>query len=174
VSVKTLLLLYLNLTDAVDTDFVAAGGPNGYAYNVVRSEADDLLFKHARTSGAKAFDGIKVDSVEFAPFDVLCNVPVANPGRPVSAVWTRKEDGARGTLNFDYMIDASGRAGLISTKYLKNRHYNQGLKSIANWGYWKNTGTWGIGTRQEGAPFFEALEGKFSPNTSNYLRLKCR
>jgi hypothetical protein len=27
-----------------------------------------------------------------------------------------------GTTTFDYLVDASGRAGLISTKYLKNRH----------------------------------------------------
>ncbi|KAF2667281.1 non-heme halogenase [Microthyrium microscopicum] len=140
------------------TDFVAAGGSDGYAYNVVRSEADDILFKHARNEGAKVFDGVKVDDVQFAPFNAPRNVPVANAGRPVSASWTRKDNGTRGMLKFEYLIDASGRAGLISTKYLKNRHYNQGLKSVANWGYWKNAGTWGIDTHQEGAPFFEALE----------------
>jgi hypothetical protein len=140
----------------------------------VRSEADDILFKHAGTSGASVFDGVKVDDIEFVPFRAARrNAPVANPGQPVSAVWTRKEDGVRGTIKFDYLIDASGRAGLISTKYLKNRHYNQGLKSIANWGYWKNTGTWGSGTRQEGAPYFEALEGDFPLGSRRGLMLTC-
>jgi flavine halogenase len=159
VYVKSCFSQSKKLINVIDTDFIDAGGPNAYAYNVVRSEADHILFKHAEASGTKAFDGVKVDGVEFVPFEVPRGIPVANPGRPVSAVWTRKEDGVRGTVKFDYLIDASGRAGLISTKYLKNRHYNQGLKSIANWGYWKNTGTWGIGTRQEGAPYFEALKG---------------
>lgn len=161
------------LSDITDTDFVAAGGPDNYAYNVVRSEADDLLFKHARACGAKAFDGVKVDGIEFFPFEAPRYVPVANHGRPVSAVWTRKQDEMCGTVKFDYLIDASGRAGLISTKYLKNRHYNQGLKSIAKWGYWKNAGVWGAGTRQEGSPFFEALEGNFDSSLPIKMMLKC-
>jgi flavin-dependent dehydrogenase len=174
VYVKPCLLRFKKLTDVIDTDFIAAGGPDAYAYNVERSEADDLLFKHAKASGVKAFDGVKVDEIEFVPFEMPQGVPVANPGRPVSAVWTQKEDGVRGTVKFEYLIDASGRAGLISTKYLKNRHYNQGLKSIASWGYWKNAGTWGTGTRQEGSPYFEALEGLSPPCSHKELVLKRR
>ncbi|KAI1163376.1 FAD/NAD(P)-binding domain-containing protein [Nemania serpens] len=135
------------------TDFIAAGGPKGYAWNVVRSEADDLLFKHAETCGVKTFDETKVASIEFSP-------PCVNDqefGRPVSATWTRK-DGTSGTIALDYVVDASGRNGLISTKYLKNRTYNQGLKNIASWGYWKGGGVHGVGTRTEGAPYFEALK----------------
>lgn len=120
---------------------------------MVRSEADELLFKHAAECGAKTFDQTKVASIEFAP-----GAPDAeHPGRPVSATWTRK-DGTSGTISMDYIVDASGRAGVISTKYLKNRHYNQGLKNIANWGYWKGGGVHGVGTHKEGAPYFEALK----------------
>jgi hypothetical protein len=79
----------------------------------------------------------------------------------VSATWTRKEDGSTGTINFDYLIDASGRVGIMSTKYLKNRHFNQGLKNVASWGYWKNAGRYGVGTPQEGVPYFEALSGLY-------------
>ncbi|ROV88111.1 hypothetical protein VSDG_09379 [Cytospora chrysosperma] len=136
-----------------NTDFIAAGGEGGYAWNVIRSEADELLFKHAAECGVKTFDQTKVASIEFAP-----SAPgVEHPGRPVSATWTRK-DGTSGTISLDYIVDASGRAGVISTKYLKNRHYNQGLKNIANWGYWKGGGVHGIGTFKEGAPYFEALK----------------
>jgi hypothetical protein len=53
----------------------------------------------------------------------------------VSAAWTRKEDGTSGVIKFDYIVDASGRMGIMSTKYLKNRHFNQGLKNVASWGY---------------------------------------
>ncbi|KAK2616396.1 hypothetical protein QQS21_000637 [Conoideocrella luteorostrata] len=136
------------------TDFISAGGPGGYAWNVVRSEADELLFKHAGECGAKTFDETKVASVEFTPTD---SSDPQELGRPVSATWTRK-DGSSSTISFDYIVDASGRMGLISTKYLKNRSYNQGLKNIANWGYWKGGGVHGVGTHKEGAPYFEALK----------------
>jgi hypothetical protein len=63
-------------------------------------------------------------------------------------------------VKFDYLIDASGRAGLVSTKYLKNRRYNQGLKNVASWAYWTGGGTYGVGTHKVGAPYFEALKGK--------------
>ncbi|KAH8588217.1 non-heme halogenase [Bisporella sp. PMI_857] len=152
----------LNSKPPGSTDFVAAGGPQGYAYNVVRSESDELLFRHAGESGAHIYDGFKVKSVDFIPSgiprstDPECEIP--DPGRPKSASWTSK-DGASGVVNFDYLVDASGRQGLMSTKYLKNRKMNPGeqLQSIANWGYWTNFGTYGIGTPQEGNPYFESL-----------------
>ena len=38
---------------------------------------------------------------------------------------------------FDYLIDASGRAGLVSTRYLRNRRFHQSFKNVAIWGYWE-------------------------------------
>jgi flavin-dependent dehydrogenase len=119
----------------------------------VRSEADELLFKHAHACGAHTFDAIKVDAVQFEGG----NGEASDPGRPVSATWKRK-DGTTGTIAFQYLVDASGRYGLLSTKYLKNRKFNQNLKNIANWGYWKGGGTYGDGTHKAGSPFFEALQ----------------
>ncbi|KAL8667337.1 MAG: hypothetical protein Q9168_007295 [Polycauliona sp. 1 TL-2023] len=139
------------------TDFLAAGGPEGYAYNVVRSESDHLIFKHAAKSGAQTFDQTKVDSLQFEPTSEEWNNELPNPGRPVSAKWSRK-DGASGVIEFDDLIDASGRVGIVTTKYLKNRKYNQGLKNIATWGYFKNAGSYGVGTHKEGDPYFEALQ----------------
>ncbi|KAI1297501.1 FAD/NAD(P)-binding domain-containing protein [Xylaria venustula] len=132
---------------------VTSGGPEGYAWNVIRSESDEILFKHAGACGAKTFDETKVISIEFSP---PCPTD-QTMGRPVSATWARK-DGSSGTIAVDYIVDASGRNGLISTKYLKNRTYNKGLKNMANWGYWKGGGVYGIGTHREGAPYFEALQ----------------
>lgn len=142
-----------------DTDFIAAGGPDSYAYNVVRSESDNLIFQHAGKSGAHIFDQTKVENIEFAPTDEAWVDELPNPGRPVSATWSRK-DGSSGTIAFDDLIDASGRVGIIATKHYKNRKYNQGLKNIATWGYFKNTGYYGVGTHKEGDPYFEALNGK--------------
>ncbi|KAF9267733.1 FAD/NAD(P)-binding domain-containing protein [Marasmius fiardii PR-910] len=138
------------------TDFVAIGQQNS-SWNVIRSEFDQLLLKHARSCGASVFEQTRITSLSFAKDD---------PTRPVSAAWayapssdattdTPKE--TSGTIDFDYLLDTSGRAGIMSTKYLKNRHFNQSLKNIAVWGYWKNVGSYGVGTTRLGAPYFEAL-----------------
>ena len=140
-------------------------GADSYAWNVVRSECDDIIFRHAGQCGAKIFDGVKVNSINFVPltgdkavFD--SKIENADPGRPVSAKWSRK-DGSSGEIEFDYLVDASGRAGIVSTRYLKNRTFNQELKNVANWGYWNGAISYGIGTSKEGNPLFEALSGTF-------------
>lgn len=124
---------------------------------MIRSESDELLFRHAEKSGAKAFDGVKVNSIAFA------HSPTSNadPSRPVSASYVRKSDGSSGIITFDYIIDASGRAGILDTKYLKKRMYNLGLQNIASWAYWEVTGKYGEGTPRENSPYFEALTGTF-------------
>ncbi|KJZ70369.1 hypothetical protein HIM_10237 [Hirsutella minnesotensis 3608] len=143
------------------TDFIAAGGPDGYAWNLIRSESDDLLFRHAGTCGAHIFDETKVESIKFdtGADDTTASSghgKDANPGRPVSAIWSHT-DGTSGSITFMYLIDASGRHGILSTKYLKNRKFNQNFKNIANWAYWKTENVYGPGTHMETAPYFEAL-----------------
>jgi len=153
---------------SIDTDFIARGGPGNYSWNLIRSEADELILRHAGKSGAKIFEGVKVNSIEFALENGSMNGTNGTngnesahiyPGRPVSASYTRKEDGLTGVIKFDYIVDASGRAGLISTKYLKNRRYNAALKNVASWAYWKGTGVYKPGTDRENAPVLEALRG---------------
>ncbi|KAF1936660.1 hypothetical protein EJ02DRAFT_506414 [Clathrospora elynae] len=68
----------------------------------------DPACEHAGKSGAKIFDGVKVSAIKFAPHD------------------------GPSSVKFDYVV------GLMSTKCLKNHHFNQG-------------------TPQEGVPYFEAL-----------------
>lgn len=159
-----------------DTDFIRTGGPKNYAWNVVRSEADDILFRHAGESGAKVFDATRVDSIDFETSNEnseISSSDLPDLGRPVSAAWSRK-DGSSGVVKCDYIIDASGRAGLVSTKYFKNRRYNQGLKNVASWGYWMNSSPYGVGTQQEGSPYFEALNGKVLAITLLRLRKNLR
>ncbi|KAK6544545.1 hypothetical protein TWF694_001235 [Orbilia ellipsospora] len=146
------------------TDFLEAGGPNGYAWNLLRSESDDLLFRHAGTCGAHIFDETKVQDVEFeADVSQTDSAKNSSPAesfrtrRPVSASWKRK-DGTSGSISFKYLIDASGKRGLLSTKYLKNRTFNDNFKNVANWGYWKSDNIYGPGTAMEGSPYFEALD----------------
>lgn len=78
--------------------------------------------------------------------------------RPIAVSW-KTAQGATGKTTFEYLIDASGRNGIISTKYLKSRKFTNSLKNVASWGYWKNAGAYKPGTNREGAPFFEALTG---------------
>jgi flavin-dependent dehydrogenase len=158
----------------VVTDFVASGGPENYAWNVIRSESDELMFKHAGKSGAKIFDGVKVSEVNFQPPDNQTGP--TDLGRPISASWQHK-DGSSGAIKFRYLVDASGRAGLICNKYLKNRKFNQGLKNVASWGYWKGNSQYVAGTARENSPFFESLRGKHKfllPVTLETLKVTLR
>ncbi|EFY89824.1 putative flavin-dependent halogenase/O-methyltransferase [Metarhizium acridum CQMa 102] len=148
----------------LDTDFLEAGGPDGYAWNLIRSEFDDLLFKHAGTCGAQIFAETKVDAIQFGPVvDGMKpdrNNDDLNFGQPVSATWVR-QDGTSGSITYKYLVDASGRQGILSTKYLKNRKFNNNFKNAAIWAYWKSDNVYGPGTHMEGSPYFEALDGEF-------------
>ena len=121
------------------------------------------MFRHAGECGAKIFDGVKVNSIEFTPTngEISSDSWLPNIGRPVSASWSTKP-GASGSIKFDYLVDASGRNGVLSTKYLRNRTYSKALKNIANWAYFTGAGVYGEGTDRAGVPFFEALRGKTS------------
>ncbi|GLB06602.1 hypothetical protein AtubIFM57258_001912 [Aspergillus tubingensis] len=132
------------------TDFVGAGGAGNHAWNVLRSEADEILFRHAEQSGATVFDGVKVQALDFAP--TISNTDTKQEGqdqglsrRPVSATWNRKKDGSTGTIHFEYLVDVSGRTGLMSNRYMKTRIHNKQLQSMALWGYWRGAGTYGPG-----------------------------
>lgn len=171
-----------------DTDFVSIGQENS-SWNVVRvlqlhicvsilrthsfvfqvrSEFDELLLNHARSCGASVFEQTKATAVKFEyandsgikkPTSV--SWALTPPGRGQASCKDTSNTAIRGTTSFKYLIDTSGRAGLMSTKYLNNRHFNQALKNIAIWGYWENVGSYGVGTPREGAPYFEALLGKW-------------
>ncbi|RDA92919.1 hypothetical protein CP533_3891 [Ophiocordyceps camponoti-saundersi (nom. inval.)] len=140
----------------VQLDFLAAGGPDSHAWNVIRSEADEMLFKHAIASGARAFDDTKVDAIHFT--NGVGGSEESKLGRPTSAAWTRG-DGSSGTISFEYLVDASGRNGILCKRYYKNRKVNDNLKNMAIWGYWKGSDTYGSpGTRSENMPYFETLQ----------------
>ncbi|OAX32582.1 hypothetical protein K503DRAFT_701811, partial [Rhizopogon vinicolor AM-OR11-026] len=116
----------------------------------VRSEFDDLLLRHASKCGATVIEETKVTDLQFDG--------EGSSSRPVSATWKNTGTGLEGRISFDYLVDASGRNGIMSTKYLKNRHFNKALNNIACWGYWEGTGSYMPGTSRENSPWFEALD----------------
>ena len=100
-----------------------------YSFQVVRSEFDQLLLEHAKSQGVKVFEGTEVRSLSF------------DGDRPRSANWSQVVGGDdTGELSFDYLVDASGRAGVMAMHYLKNRHYHNAFQNVAIWGYWTGTG----------------------------------
>lgn len=116
----------------------------------IRSEADKILLDHAETQGVKVFQCTRVNSIDFegAP----------DSSRPIAANWSNKT-GDHGTIAFDWLVDASGRSGLMSTKYLKNREFREHLRNVAVWGYWTNVTVYREGTARSNAPWFEAMTG---------------
>jgi hypothetical protein len=141
-----------------------------------------MLLNHARSTGASVYEKTKVDAITFCPSDPnrpICvewshippPPPPSPPASPIHSAFSRftssprvkqaAEDPVHGTTTFTHLIDATGRAGLMSTKYLKNRHFNTSLKNIAVWGYWRNVGGYGLGSKRQGSPWFEALTGMF-------------
>ncbi|TRM65844.1 hypothetical protein BD626DRAFT_555916 [Schizophyllum amplum] len=136
------------------TDFISHN-PDNAAWNVVRSEFDEVLLRHAAASGANVIEGIRVESLDFAP--PPDDITEATAVLPVAAQWIRSVDGSRGRIAFDWLIDASGRNGILSTRYLKNRTFNSALRNTAHWGYWTGTRKYAPGTKRENAPWFEAL-----------------
>ncbi len=97
-----------------------------HSYHVKREEFDHVLLKNAAANGVKVFEGIKVDSIKFVG------------AQPVSAAWSEVGSDEAGEITFDYLIDASGRAGVMANQYLKSIKYMEAFQNVAIWGYWKN------------------------------------
>ncbi|KAJ7270866.1 FAD/NAD(P)-binding domain-containing protein [Mycena rebaudengoi] len=129
------------------TDFISRD-PGNWSWNVVRSISDDLMLRYAARCGANVIEETKVTEIEFNG--------TGDEAQPVAALWKNKA-GQTGKITFDFVVDASGRNGLISVKYSKTRIFNDTLKNVASWGYWKGTGKYLPGTPRENSPFFEAL-----------------
>ncbi|KAI0918900.1 hypothetical protein AcV5_001961 [Taiwanofungus camphoratus] len=155
-----------------DTDFVALGAQNS-SWNVVRAQFDQLLLQHAAACGVRVFDQTRVTEVRFAPSARNGKPNGARTadgsggehgdrdaapelGRPTAVAYETVRGGT-GEIAFDYLVDASGRQGVMSTRYMMNRKFNAALRNVAVWGYWRGTGMYGRGTSRENAPWFEAL-----------------
>ncbi|KIL62531.1 hypothetical protein M378DRAFT_165552 [Amanita muscaria Koide BX008] len=156
------------------TDFIALGHNNN-AWNVIRSEFDQILLNHARSCGVRVYERTKVESISFSDVDSTKPVsaswthipppvppsppttPLHSPSRPCAELADESTAPIKGTTAYSCLIDATGRAGIMATRYLKNRYFNTSLRNVAIWGYWTDAGTYGRGMNREGVPWFEAL-----------------
>jgi flavin-dependent dehydrogenase len=108
-------------------DFGELRGRHQHSFQVERAAFDQILLQHARSQGADAYEGVSVEEICFSG------------ERPVAAICVERDNQEQIRIEFDYLIDASGRAGLMSTRYLRNRRFHQTFKNVAVWGYWEQT-----------------------------------
>src|SRR5207253_965154 len=107
-----------------ELDFTKLRHP--YSFQVVRAEFDQLLLEHAKSQGVKVYEGTEIRGLTF------------DGERPCSAIWAQGPgDTNTGEISFDTLVDASGRAGIMGMRYLKNRHYHDAFQNVAIWGYWQ-------------------------------------
>lgn len=106
-----------------DVTFGAPGDDSSYSYQVLRADFDQLLLEHAKEQGVRVIEAAEVKRLDFAD------------GRPVSATWSHS--GQEHEIGFRYLVDASGRAGVMNARYLHARRYHKAFQNIAIWGYWE-------------------------------------
>ena len=104
-----------------------------YAWQVRRSELDELLFRHAQQRGARTQEGCRVREVRFD-----------DEGATVEA---RLDDGARRSVRARFVVDASGRDPFLANK-LRSKQKNPKHNSAALFGHF--TGAQRLPGRLEG------------------------
>ncbi len=85
------------------------------------------MLNNSEKHGVNVFQGIRVDEIQF------------DGDQPKSATWSKLTTKDSGTISFDYLVDASGRARIMANRYLKSINYLEAFQNVAIWGYWKNT-----------------------------------
>jgi flavin-dependent dehydrogenase len=95
-----------------------------YAYQVRRSQFDEILIRRAATCGAHVMEGCRVRDVDFLP---------AAGGARVQA---EHEDGRTETFDARFVIDASGRDTFLGNR-LKTKQRNRKHNSSAMYAHFK-------------------------------------
>ena len=93
------------------------------AWQVRRSDLDEILFRNAATKGAQTIEGARVNQVDFD-----------DAGVTVRAVL---DDGATRTWRARFVVDASGRDTLLANKF-KSKEKNPKHNSTALFGHFRN------------------------------------
>jgi flavin-dependent dehydrogenase len=101
----------------------AIGNSPPHAYQVWRQDFDKMLFDHARATGADAREGHEVVAVEHV-----------DPRR--SHIEVRTEDGQSYRITAQYVVDATGRDTLLSSKK-RLRRKNTEHQSAAIFGHFR-------------------------------------
>lgn len=108
-----------------DYRFGALSGNLTYSWQVERADFDCILLEHAAEQGVAVHQGRRVTELR------------QEGGRFAAASWSEAETGRTGEHEFDYLVDASGRAGLVVNRYLGGRQVHSSFRNVAVWGYWR-------------------------------------
>lgn len=122
---KTGLLLRWGQEKDWVIDWTSQFGPTVRSWQVDRDDFDSVLLDHAGESGAEVVQGAHVHRVVF------------EGDRATGVEWTAPGDTAKRISLADFVLDASGRAGLISAQHFNNRQPHEIFRNVAIWGYWE-------------------------------------
>jgi flavin-dependent dehydrogenase len=99
-------------------------GALDYTFHVDRAEFDRILIDHAKKLGVDVHQPARVVAV------------ASEEGKSPSVVEVELDGGEHVSIEARFVVDASGRAGLVSRRHGK-RIFDPILKNIATFGYWK-------------------------------------
>jgi flavin-dependent dehydrogenase len=94
------------------------------SWQVDRGEFDSLLLGHAQENGVRVSMGVSAQAVQF------------EGDRPVAVMCAPRDGEPYMIDDFDFLIDASGRHGLLSARHFGDRQPLANLRNVALWGYW--------------------------------------
>jgi len=113
-----------DLDDRSYVDFSEGWDPSkDSAWQVRRSELDELLFRNAARQGALTHEGAKARKVDFRPDGAVVQVLL--------------DDGTTRTWRTRFVVDASGRDTLLANKF-KTKQKNPKHSSTALFGHFRN------------------------------------
>ncbi|MEV7418765.1 NAD(P)/FAD-dependent oxidoreductase [Streptomyces sp. NPDC089919] len=93
------------------------------SWQVDRADFDEVLLRHAASQGVEVIEGAQARRVLF------------EEDRAVGVEWTH--EGRTHTTRTDHLVDATGRAGLLSVRHLANRTPHDVFRNVAVWGYYQ-------------------------------------
>jgi flavin-dependent dehydrogenase len=100
-----------------------------FAYQVRRSEFDEILIRRAAHQGARVFEGCRVRDVEF--------LPEGRSDGMRARVVAENDDGTQASWLARYVVDASGRDTFLGNR-LNTKHRNSKHNSCALYGHFKD------------------------------------
>ncbi|SMD26351.1 NAD(P)/FAD-dependent oxidoreductase [Kibdelosporangium aridum] len=98
---------------------------DAWSWQVDRATYDDILLRNATKQGATVTEGATVRNVIF------------DGDRPMAVEWTQQDErDVIRTTTFDFLVDASGRTGVLGKKHFDMRTPHELFQNVGIWGYW--------------------------------------
>jgi flavin-dependent dehydrogenase len=111
--------------DAWILDWSKLVDAEAWSWQVERAAFDDILLRNAAEQGVQVHEEASVTNVIF------------DGDRPSAVQWQSGADQSRHTSTFDFLVDASGRAGVLSRQHFDMRRRHEQFRNTAVWAYWE-------------------------------------